>query len=43
MAIDIHANPYKQDFPLLANHPEIAFLDSAATAYLTPPAVSTRR
>ena len=32
MAIDIHANPYKQDFPLLANHPEIAFLDSAATA-----------
>ena len=32
MAIDIHANPYKQVFPLLANHPEIAFLDSAATA-----------
>ena len=32
MAIDIHANPYKQDFPLLANHPEIVFLDSAATA-----------
>lgn len=32
MAIDIHDNPYKPDFPLLANHPEIAFLDSAATA-----------
>lgn len=25
-------NPYKRDFPLLANHPELAFLDSAATA-----------
>lgn len=30
--INIAANPYKQDFPLLANHPDIAFLDSAATA-----------
>ena len=30
--IDIEANPYKADFPLLAGHPEIAFLDSAATA-----------
>lgn len=25
-------NPYKGDFPLLANSPELAFLDSAATA-----------
>ena len=30
--VDIAANPYKADFPLLAGHPEIAFLDSAATA-----------
>ena len=30
--VDITANPYKQDFPLLASHPELAFLDSAATA-----------
>ena len=29
---DIAANPYKADFPLLAGHPELAFLDSAATA-----------
>ena len=28
----ISANPYKQDFPLLANEPGLAFLDSAATA-----------
>ena len=32
MSVDIIANPYKQDFPLLAEHPRIAFLDSAATA-----------
>ena len=32
MALDIAANPYKADFPLLATHPELAFLDSAATA-----------
>lgn len=32
MALDIAANPYKADFPLLAAHPELAFLDSAATA-----------
>lgn len=32
MSIDIAANPYKQDFPLLVNHPDLAFLDSAATA-----------
>ena len=30
--IDIESNPYKADFPLLATHPDIAFLDSAATA-----------
>ena len=30
--VDIAANPYKKDFPLLANNPHIAFLDSAATA-----------
>lgn len=28
----IEDNPYKQDFPLLAKHPDIVFLDSAATA-----------
>ena len=28
----IEQSPYKQDFPLLAKHPEIVFLDSAATA-----------
>ncbi|MGI6032742.1 MAG: aminotransferase class V-fold PLP-dependent enzyme [Coriobacteriales bacterium] len=32
MSVDIVNNPYKQDFPLLATHPELAFLDSAATA-----------
>ncbi|WP_080802785.1 aminotransferase class V-fold PLP-dependent enzyme [Arabiibacter massiliensis] len=30
--VDIAANPYKQDFPLLAANPGLAFLDSAATA-----------
>jgi cysteine desulfurase/selenocysteine lyase len=29
---DLTVNPYKADFPLLANNPELAFLDSAATA-----------
>ena len=29
--VDIEKNPYKADFPLLAGHPELAFLDSAAT------------
>ncbi len=32
MSADITKNPWKADFPLLAEHPEIAFLDSAATA-----------
>ena len=30
--LDIAASPYKADFPLLATHPDLAFLDSAATA-----------
>lgn len=30
--IDIQHNPYKGDFPLLANQPDLAFLDSAATS-----------
>ncbi len=32
MTVDICANPYKQGFPLLANNPQLKFLDSAATA-----------
>lgn len=31
-ARDISANPFKDDFPLLAANPDLAFLDSAATA-----------
>lgn len=31
-AADIRQNPYKADFPLLADKPQIAFLDSGATA-----------
>ncbi|MDY2777678.1 MAG: SufS family cysteine desulfurase [Collinsella sp.] len=30
--VDIEANPYKAQFPLLADNPQITFLDSAATA-----------
>ena len=30
--MDIEKNPYRADFPLLAGHPDISFLDSAATA-----------
>lgn len=30
--LDISTNPYKADFPLLAARPDLAFLDSAATA-----------
>ena len=30
--VDIDANPYKEAFPLFAERPDIAFLDSAATA-----------
>ncbi|WP_245579138.1 aminotransferase class V-fold PLP-dependent enzyme [Atopobium fossor] len=29
---NITYNPFKQDFPLLANNPQLSFLDSAATA-----------
>ncbi len=29
---DIRTNPYRQDFPLLAANPDLAYLDSAATA-----------
>ncbi|WP_058985905.1 aminotransferase class V-fold PLP-dependent enzyme [Hugonella massiliensis] len=31
-AVDLAENPYKNDFPLLANNPHLTFLDSAATA-----------
>ena len=30
--VDIETNPYKAQFPLFTQHPDIAFLDSAATA-----------
>ena len=30
--VDIETNPYKAQFPLFQQHPEIVFLDSAATA-----------
>lgn len=30
--VDLSASPYRADFPLLANNPELTFLDSAATA-----------
>ena len=30
--VDIETNPYKAQFPLFSQHPDIAFLDSAATA-----------
>ena len=30
--VDIETNPYKCQFPLFQQHPEITFLDSAATA-----------
>lgn len=32
MTVDLTTNPYEGDFPLLMNNPELAFLDSAATA-----------
>ena len=32
MSVDIAANPYRKDFPLLEANPSLAFLDSAATA-----------
>lgn len=30
--VDLATNPYKADFPLLADNPQLTFLDSAATA-----------
>ena len=41
--IDIEANPYKADFPLLAGKPEIAFLDSGATAQRPACALDAQR
>ena len=41
--IDIAANPYKQDFPLLAANPDLAFLDSAATAQRPAVALDAQR
>lgn len=43
MGIDIAANPYKQDFPLLAANPGLAFLDSAATAQRPAVALDAQR
>ena len=41
--MDIRQNPYRADFPLLADHPEIAFLDSAATAQRPACALDAQR
>ena len=41
--MDIRQNPYRADFPLLAGHPEIAFLDSAATAQRPACALDAQR
>ena len=41
--MDIRPNPYRADFPLLAGHPEIAFLDSAATAQRPACALDAQR
>lgn len=32
VALDIDQNPFKKDFPLFGRHPEVTFLDSAATS-----------
>lgn len=42
-ATDITTNPYKADFPLLAAHPELSFLDSAATAQRPATVLDTER
>ena len=42
-ATDITTNPYKADFPLLAAHPELSFLDSAATAQRPATALDAER
>lgn len=41
--LDLDTNPFKQDFPLFARHPEIAFLDSAATSQRVQPALDAQR
>ena len=40
---NIIKNPYKQDFPLLAKNPELAYLDSAATAQRPASVVDAQR
>lgn len=42
-ATDITTNPYKADFPLLAAHPTLSFLDSAATAQRPATALDAER
>ena len=37
------ASPYKKDFPLLSNNPNLAFLDSAATAQRPKAVLDARR
>ena len=41
--LDLDANPFKKDFPLFGRHPEIAFLDSAATSQRVKGALDTQR
>lgn len=41
--LDLDANPFKKDFPLFGRHPEIAFLDSAATSQRVKSALDTQR
>ncbi|MGI6591145.1 MAG: aminotransferase class V-fold PLP-dependent enzyme [Eggerthellaceae bacterium] len=43
VALDLDANPFKKDFPLFARHPEIVFLDSAATSQRVQPALDAQR
>ena len=42
-ALDIRQNPFRKDFPLLAQNPELAFLDSAATAQRPAVALDAQR
>ena len=42
-AADIDRNPYKADFPLLADNPNLAFLDSGATAQRPACALDAQR
>lgn len=41
--LDLDANPFKGDFPLFGRHPEITFLDSAATSQRVKGALDTQR